>query len=204
MATTTTARKKQLTTAKPDSRANEVIAVIFLALAMLVFLSVVTYSPDDTSYNGTGFSPNKRQNWIGWFGAVFADLMFQYIGLVIYIVPVLLALIAWRIFQSKKLHLSLGQLFGYALFVVSAAGLFRLFGFSGGIIGKFFAETILIALIGKIGTGIVLATFCLTSLLIITKLSLITFFGSFGMAFENFGIHFNEWLTKRRARSDER
>ena len=201
---TTTARKRQTTTAKTDSKANEVIAIIFLALAVLVFLSVVTYSPDDTSYNGTGFTPNRRQNWIGWFGAVFADWMFQYIGLVIYIAPVLLAIIAWRIFQAKKLELSLGQVFGYLLLVISASGLFRLFDLSGGIVGKFFAETVLTSLIGRVGTGIVLITFCLTSLLIITRISLSSIFGSFGMAFENFGIHFNEWLAKRRARKAER
>jgi len=201
---TTAARKKQLKPVNSDSRANEVIAVIFLALAVLVFLAVFTYSPDDISRNGTGFTSDKRQNWIGWIGAISADWIFQFIGLVIYIVPVLLAIMAWRIFKSKKLQLSLGQVLGYSLLVISASGLFRLFNFEGGMIGKFFAETVLTAMIGKIGTGIVLSTICLASLLIITSLSLSSIFGSFGMAFENFGIHFNEWLTKRRERSAER
>lgn len=203
MATTTTARKKQITATKNNSRGNEIIAVILLALAILVFLCLVSYSPADWSLNSTGTEVQKRQNWIGAFGAVSADLLFQSIGLTAYLLPALIVLMAWRVFRAKDLQLSLAQIFGYFLFVTSVSSLAALFKFEGGIWGAFFQQ-IFSGLLGNIGTTILLLSLTAISVLLITSLSLSSIFGSFGMAFENFGIRLTEWLTKRSARSAER
>lgn len=203
MATTTTARKKQIATTKNNSRSNEIIAVILLALAILVFLCLVSYSPADWSLNSTGTEVQKRQNWIGAFGAISADLLFQSIGLTAYLLPALIVLMAWRVFRAKDLQLSLTQIFGYFLFVTSVSSLAALFKFEGGIWGAFFQQ-IFSGLLGNIGTTILLISLTAISVLLITSLSLSSIFGSFGMAFENFGIRVTEWLTKRRARSAER
>lgn len=197
---TTAARKKQIT-AKSNSRSNEIIAVILLALAVLVFLCLVSYNPMDPTFNTV--SSQKVQNWIGVVGANFAEFLVSIVGLTAYLLPALIVLMAWRVFRAKDLQLSLTQLFGYFLFVASASSLAALFGFQGGILGVFFQQ-IFFSLLGKIGTTILLSAFLLTSILLITSLSLSFLFGSFGMAFENFGIHFNEWLTKRRERNAER
>ncbi|HVE57137.1 MAG TPA: DNA translocase FtsK 4TM domain-containing protein [Pyrinomonadaceae bacterium] len=197
---TTAARKKQIT-AKTNSRSNEIIAVILLALAVLVFLCLVSYNPMDPTFNTV--SSQKVQNWVGVVGANFAEFLVSIVGLTAYFLPALIVLMAWRVFRAKDLQLSLTQILGYFLFIVSVSSLAALFGFQGGISGVFFQQ-IFFSLLGKIGTTILLSAFFLTSLLLITSLSLSMFFGSFGMAFENFGIHFNEWLTKRRERSAER
>ncbi len=197
---TTAARKKQFT-AKTNSRSNEIIAVILLALAVLVFLCLVSYNPMDPTFNTV--SSQKVQNWIGVVGANFAEFLVSIVGLTAYLLPALIVLMAWRVFRAKDLQLSLTQILGYFLFVASVSSLAALFGFQGGILGVFFQQ-IFFSLLGKIGTTILLSAFFLTSILLITSLSLSMFFGSFGMAFENFGIHFNEWLTKRRERSAER
>ena len=72
---TTTARKRQTTAAatKNNSRSNEIIAVILLALAVLVFLCLVSYNPMDPTFNTA--SSQKVQNWIGVAGANFAEFL---------------------------------------------------------------------------------------------------------------------------------
>src|SRR4051812_46778201 len=116
---TTAARKKQVTTAKTNSRSNEIIAVLLLALALLAFLCLVSFSPMDPTFNTA--SSQKVQNWVGVVGANFADILFQTIGLTAYLLPALLVLMAWRVFRAKDLRLSLTQLFGYFLFVATAS-----------------------------------------------------------------------------------
>ncbi|MBS1793462.1 MAG: DNA translocase FtsK 4TM domain-containing protein [Acidobacteria bacterium] len=197
---TTAARKKQIT-AKNNSRSNEIIAVILLALAVLVFLCLVSYNPMDPTFNTA--SSQKVQNWIGVVGANFAEFLISIVGLTAYLLPALIVLMAYRVFRAKDLQLSLVQLFGYFLFVAAVSSLAALFGFQGGILGVFF-QKIFFGLLGTIGAAILLAALTAVSLLLITSLSLSSIFGSFGMAFENAGIHLSEWLTKRRARSAER
>jgi S-DNA-T family DNA segregation ATPase FtsK/SpoIIIE len=53
--------------------------------AVLVFLCLVTFNPNDWSLNSTG-SP-KTQNWIGIVGSVIADLLLQVVGLTAYFLP---------------------------------------------------------------------------------------------------------------------
>jgi len=204
MATTTTRRKQATATRAPktNTRGNEIISVILLAAAVLVFLCLVSYNPMDPTLNTA--SSQKVQNWIGVIGANFADLLInQLIGLTAYLLPALVVLMAWRVFRAKDLRLSLPQLFGYFLFVSSVSSLAELFGFEGGMLGAFFYK-IFYALVGNIGATILLLSLSAISVLLITSLTLSSVFGSFGMAFENFGIHFTEWLTKRRERSAER
>jgi S-DNA-T family DNA segregation ATPase FtsK/SpoIIIE len=148
-------------------------------------------------------SSQKVQNWIGVAGANFAEFLISIIGLTAYLLPALIVLMAWRVFRAKDLQLSLTQIFGYFLFVASVSSLAALFNFQGGILGVFF-QKIFFSFLGNIGTTILLLALTAISFLLITSLSLSSIFGSFGMAFENFGIHFNEWLTKRRERSAER
>jgi S-DNA-T family DNA segregation ATPase FtsK/SpoIIIE len=198
----TAVRKKQ-TSNTSNSHVNEILAVIIAAVAVLIFLCLVSYSPSDWSLNSTGIDPQKRQNWIGLFGAVTADLLFQIVGLTAYFLPALLFLIAWRLFRLKTWRFSFSQTIGYFLFVAAFSSLIALFGFQGGIIGVFF-EQIFFSLLGKIGTAILLSAFLITSVLLITSLSLSSIFESFKFAFENFGIHFNEWLVKRSADRAER
>ncbi|HEY8561672.1 MAG TPA: DNA translocase FtsK [Pyrinomonadaceae bacterium] len=199
---TTTARKKQATAAgKTSTRGNEIIAVILLAAAVLIFLCLVSYSPMDPTFNTA--SSQKVQNWIGVAGANFAEFLISVVGLTAYLLPALVVLMGWRVFRAKDLQLSLMQAVGYFMFVASVSSLAALFGFQGGILGAFFYK-IFYGLLGNIGAAVLLLALTAVSGLLITSLSLSSVFGSFGLAIENFGIHFNEWLTKRRARSAER
>src|SRR5687767_5691800 len=117
MQTTRTPKRKPVARTKTDSRSNEIIAVILLALAVLVFLCLVSYSPMDPTFNTA--SSQKVQNWIGVAGANFAEFLISIVGLTAYLLPALIVLMAWRVFRAKDLQLSLPQIFGYLLFVIS-------------------------------------------------------------------------------------
>ena len=186
---------KKRTTSKTDSLGNEIIAIIFLALAILVFLCLISYSQSDTTFNTV--SSQKTQNWIGVVGAYFADLLIQSIGWTAYFLPALFALIAWRFFRAAALVFSFSRIIGYILFILSSSSLLTLFGYRGGITGAFF-EQIFTRFLGRIGTGILLFAFLATAFLLITNLSLVSFFGDFGLAWENFRMRFDDWRGKRR------
>jgi S-DNA-T family DNA segregation ATPase FtsK/SpoIIIE len=190
-------RKKQ-TSAKSNSRANEIIAIILAALAVLVFLCLFSYNPNDPTFNTA--SSQKTQNWIGIVGANFAEVLISLIGYAAYLLPFLTLIMVWRIFRAKDLRISLVQVFGYILLIVSLSSISKFLGFHGGIIGAFFFDRIFFALLGNIGSAVLLSAFILASFLVITHFSLISFIETLKIAFENFGIHFSEWLEKRSTR----
>ena len=179
---------------KTDSLGNEIIAIIFLALAVLVFLCLISHSQNDPSIITA--SSQKTQNWIGMVGANIAAFLISFVGRMAYFLPAMLALIAWRFFRAESLTFSFSRIIGYFLFVVTGASLLTLFGFYGGIIGAFF-EQLFASFLGTIGAGILLFAFLATAFILITNLSILSFFGDFGWAWENFRIRFNEWRGKR-------
>jgi len=191
--------EKNRVSAKNHSRGNEIVALVLAGLAVLIFLSLATYSPNDWSLNTS--SSQKTQNWIGVLGSVIADILFQTIGLTAYFLPILLGLIAWRSFRARYLSVSFGRFVGYLFFIISFSGLASLFGFGGGVLGVFFART-LSSLLSSIGAGILLSILLAVSVSIITTFSFDSFFASFSMAWENFQMRFDDWFSKYKARRD--
>jgi DNA segregation ATPase FtsK/SpoIIIE-like protein len=153
-----------------NSRVNEIVAVILLALAVLFFLCLISYSPADWSLNGTGQGNQKTQNWIGVVGAVVSDLLFQFVGLIAYVFPALLALIAWRVFYAESLMPRVSRIIGFLLLLISAPALIDLInlGDGGGMIGAGFAR-FFIYLLSPIGAGILLFTLLTASILLLTN-----------------------------------
>lgn len=191
--------KKQASTATQHSRANEIVAVVLLALAVLVFLCLITHSPTDWSLNTS--SSQKTQNWIGVTGAVVADLLLQTIGLSAYVFPALLALVAWRVFHSESLVPRASRVLGFLVFIISSAALISLADWRGGLIGAIFLQ-FFVYLLSPIGAGILLFTLLTASILLLTNFSFFGFFGNFDVAWANFRIHFDEWLAKKREKRD--
>ena len=187
--------KKEQSPAKSSERGNEIVAVVVTALALLVFLCLVTYSPQDWNLNTA--SEQKTQNWIGIFGAIVSDLLFQAVGLTAYIVPALLALAAWRIYRSKTIRPPVSRVFGYLFFIISASSLIHLIGWHGGLTGAFFAKY-MTWLLGTIGATIIFLAIFAASTLVITNLSFGVFSESFEMAIANLRLRISDWRDKRR------
>ena len=192
----TRVEKNQSSSAAAVNRGNDVIALFILAVAVLVFLSLATYSATDWNFFNNS-SQYTKHNWIGIVGSSVANLLLQIVGLTAYFTPVLLALVAWRIYKTKSLFPSISRTLAFILFIVSISGLIYIFGGYAGMAGKFIAEN-LGWLLGKIGSGILLGAILLASALVITNLSFAFLSESLNMALDNFKIHFDEWQDKRR------
>lgn len=184
------------------SRTNEIVSVALVALAILVFLCLVSRDPADPTFNTA--SSQKIQNWIGVVGANFAELLITIAGIVAYIFPALLALIAWRVFQAADLRPSVLRILGYVLLVASASALLTLFNHElGGMVGGL-VTYYAVALLSSVGAAVLLTTLFLVSVLMISDLSFLSFWENFEIARENFKIHFNEWRDKREKENEER
>ena len=186
---------------RTHSRTNEIAAFVLLAAAVVVFLCLTTHSASDWSLNTS--SSQKTQNWIGVFGAVLADVLFQSIGLTAYIFPALFGLIAWRIFHSESLTPRLSKIVGFVLFVVSGSSLIALFGAWGGITGTFFEQKSA-NLLGEIGAGILWTTIFFASLIVVSEFSFFGFSDNFALAWANFRLRFDSWTSKWRKNREQR
>jgi S-DNA-T family DNA segregation ATPase FtsK/SpoIIIE len=195
--------KKGAEKPKKHSYLNDVLALVVLAIAILLFLSLVSHAWSDPSFNGTGFGANnKTQNWIGPVGAYISDLLIQAIGISAYVFPALVALAAWRIYQSESLKPSVRRVTGFVLFIASLATLTKLFGIDGGIIPEFLARYSS-ALIGHIGTLILFATGFIASVILLTNATFKGFWASVDLARTNLLVRFNEWKEKRQGHAEE-
>src|SRR5690606_8762300 len=109
-------KKRGNTPVPKNSVLNEVIAFAVLALALLVLLCLVSYSPTDPTFNTSSSAPTR--NWIGPVGSNLAELLLTLVGVTAYLLPALLALVAWRIFQSESLRPTPSRVVGFCFFVL--------------------------------------------------------------------------------------
>lgn len=185
--------------ASKHSHWNDVVAIIVAALAVLVLLSLLTSSSTDRSWFATG-NGSPMRNWIGPVGANIAGLLFNFFGWASYLLPVLIALVAWRVFQADTMLPRPLRVLGFIFFVVSLAGLMSLFvgASAGAIVGEAAAQGT-VYFIGPIGAGILLVAIFACSLVLVTNVTLAGFLSHFDVAWENLRIRIDEWRDKRRA-----
>lgn len=177
---------------------NEIAAIVIAALAILLFLCLVSYSPGDPSYNAS--SAQKTQNWIGWLGANVAKLLQDAIihsSYVLFVIPALLFSIAWKCFRSDRLVPRISTVLGYVLFLMSFSGLLNFAGVEGGILATSIAKS-LTFVIGGIGSVIILIALFLASIVLITNVSYAALAGGFGLSFMGISLRFGGWLEDFR------
>lgn len=83
---------------------SKVRSASLLILAGLVFASLASYSPSDPSFNLV--TDNSPSNILLYFGSYLSDILFQFIGLAAYIIP--LCAIAWSylLFRDGEINFS--------------------------------------------------------------------------------------------------
>jgi len=175
---------------KTHSRQNEIVSVLLLALALLLFLCLVTYSPNDPSLSAESRLP--ADNLIGYAGAVVANFFFNNgVGLVAFLLPALIVLIAWQCFKSVSLRVSLWSVTAFVLLVVSLSGLLALNDYKvfdggfrmGGMVG-YFAKEIFVSWLSVTGTFILFLAVAIVSFIYITNFSLTYVFSDLRHYFE--------------------
>jgi DNA segregation ATPase FtsK/SpoIIIE, S-DNA-T family len=181
MATTTHIEEKPRIILPRASRSNEILAIVFIALGLLLALCLISaaFYPNDPSWNSAGQS--QTQNWAGSIGANVAATAFQFIGLAAYLLPLLLFAAAWRRFHTSTIHSPWTRIVGLVVLVVSASALLSisqlrpLFDASvrpGGLLGAVVSQGLASGL-SNVGATILLVAIAATGLLLATNFSFV-------------------------------
>ena len=163
------------------SRGNEILAILFIALGLLLALCLVSaaFYPNDPSWNSAGAS--ETNNWAGSIGANVAATAFQFIGLAAYLLPLLLFAAAWRRFHTPTIHNPWMRIVGLVILVISASALLSiaqlrpLFDSSvqpGGLLGAIVAQGLASGL-STVGATVLLVAIAATGLLLATNFSFV-------------------------------
>ena len=192
------------------SLGNEVLAVVMVALAILLLLSLVTYNPTDLSWNSVG-PEHPPTNLIGQAGAHISDFLLQLFGLASFAIPFLLGLLGVRFFFSDG-RVPRKKLVGSGLLVIALAGFLALFPDIGaglvknarnGGAGGYLIKEGLASLMNTAGAAIVLTAATILTLMLAMEVSLS---GVVGLVGRKLGLgegqrpleHIRIWWIERR------
>ena len=140
----------RILTPTENKRINELIGFVGLSLAILLALSLLSYSPHDASFNVSAAPPGSgpARNWIGPVGAHMADLFFQFCGFSAFLFPVGMFLVAMRWFRSQLLEAPVAKAIGFVMLLASLSAEFALIHMpevrsalpAGGLLGAILAQ----------------------------------------------------------------
>ena len=132
------------------NRLLEISGILLLILGILLMLSLVSYSPEDPNFI---FPHNTEiKNLLGFQGSFTADIFFQSIGLISYLVAISYILTGLNIFINKNLLLLITNTFFIILYSLVSSFFFSLFyqdslslhiNGNGGFIGNFLKDSFL-------------------------------------------------------------
>ena len=162
-------------------RINEFVGLLLLTTAILVALSLVSFNPDDPSFN---ISKNPRfagkaKNFVGVAGAVIADGMFQVLGYSSFLIPIFLGVYAFYWLASWTVQSFVVRFTGMSLMMLTIASSLAMFPAlprirgqipAGGLLGKLLAES-LDAAVNPTGSVVILLSTFLISLFLATTFS---------------------------------
>lgn len=85
---------------KQEDQRREILGILIMAFAALVFLGLISYHPSDYPNSG---SPDFVRNWLGLAGAWISHYLYVYsIGYACLIFPLLIFLFGWNLFFQKE------------------------------------------------------------------------------------------------------
>src|ERR1700735_2754766 len=156
------------------------LGFVGLSLAILLALSLLSYSPHDASFNVSAPAPGAApaRNWIGPVGAHMSDIFFQFCGFSAFLFPIGMFLVAMRWFRSQLLEAPVTKLVGAGMLLASLSSELALIHMpevrgalpAGGLLGTVLAQG-LRAAFNPLGANLVsIATF-LTALFLTTSFS---------------------------------
>ncbi len=159
-----------------QGKQNDILSILFAALGILLFLSLLTHSSTDPSpFNRS--SDQDVNNLIGKPGAWISDALFQFFGLAAFLIPALVLVGCFSWLRRRPLEGVPIRVLGILLSVLSGCGLLSLLltvqvssDHSGGILGQLVAE--LVSNLGKAGGGITLLALLIVSLIVAVDLEL--------------------------------
>lgn len=166
-----------------EKRLNEIKGIFLVAIALIVFVSLVSFDYLDLPFYTS--SPNiPPRNLIRVFGAYLAWVFIILFGRVSsYIVPAVILYFGIRLFRQRSIDLRLPKILGILLLLLSSSSLVALSGLTketaifsrAGLIG-FLSCKYLLAYWGRVGGFIILTIFLLTASTLVTDILISSFF----------------------------
>ena len=137
-------------------RLIEIFGVTITILGILLFLALISHSPEDPNFI---FPENLEiKNYLGFHGSYASDLFLQSVGLIAFLMPITFALTGINIFRKKEFFLFLENLFFIIIYSVVGSLFFSYFytdsfnlyiNGNGGFIGKYLNDTFLSSFISS-------------------------------------------------------
>jgi len=191
---------------------REVLGISLLALAVLLALSLFSFSPDDISFDNQPSEPQKTSNLAGLVGSYLADIFFQAFGLTAFLWPFVLAFFALRLFRSSEISVSPLKAICWAGLFLAVSGLLslglgkvNLLGTSmnsGGALGKVLAHTGE-RFLNLTGAVLLLALVLVVCMMVITNLSWVEMSNGIRQLYSSALERWQEFLKERRKRKKE-
>ena len=132
------------------NRLIEIFGIFIFCLGILVFISLVSYSPSDPNFI---FPENTEiKNILGIQGSYIADFFIQSSGLISFLIPITILITGINIFRNKEIFLIIENLFFASTYTLFGSFFFSLYhkdsftyyiNGNGGFIGNYLNETFL-------------------------------------------------------------
>jgi S-DNA-T family DNA segregation ATPase FtsK/SpoIIIE len=171
---------------------HEIIGILLIAVAVFLFLSLVSYHPMDPSFfSYTSSKVKEIHNWMGIVGAYLSGLLFQGFGFPSFLICFVLVIFALSfIFRWEWKYQSL-KLAGWAVILISTSSFFGLWLspiriyhqdlLMGGFIGEIFSRN-LVRYFNRPGATIFLSVILILSFVLGTGISFISVIKYLGVA----------------------
>ena len=136
------------------NRFIELLGFCIAAIGLMLFLALLSYSPEDPNFIFTG--EKQIKNILGFKGSVVSDVFFQSIGLISILVAITIFITGINVLRSKNTIILIENLF-FAILYSLCGSLFFTFFYSesfwlsingnGGFIGKFLEKSFIFSII---------------------------------------------------------
>ncbi|AWB68129.1 cell division protein FtsK [Saccharobesus litoralis] len=162
-------------------RLLEVGLIATAGFAVFLQIALFSFAPEDPSWSQSTYHVNIK-NAGGAAGAWMADLLFAFLGVVAYVVPLAVAYLGWAIFRRHQSFfetdfLALGlRIIGLLLIIIAATSTASLnvndiyYFSSGGLMGDAISQTLL-PYLNFVGTSLLLLCFFCTGITLLFGLS---------------------------------
>jgi S-DNA-T family DNA segregation ATPase FtsK/SpoIIIE len=202
------------------NRIRESLFFLIIPLAAYVLISLLSYNPVDSGPFSAS-DTQKIHNYGGSSGAFLADVLFNIIGYLAYIIPLGLVFVGWRVYKNHDIDENISwldtgiKMGGFISALLSGCALAYMYinttGYifsGGGIVGEIVGSTLFSSL-GKIGATLILSAIFLAGTTLFTGMSWIQFADLVGKwtfdfinwlktKFENI----NDWRVGKKAKQD--
>jgi len=158
-----------------EAKKNEIWAILFLAIAVLIFISLISFDLNDISLN-TSTINEQTKNFAGIIGAYLGWGLYFLVGMSSYAIPLVVLFWAAGRFLGTKPQKFYIKLVGTVVFIIAVSTLLSLIFYydsptrfqKGGLIGLVVTD-VLVRYFGMAGSFIIAAAFLLLSTLLATE-----------------------------------